>query len=201
MGIYLISWCSFRPSTVSFIYYVWTKIPTKNLTDSALKLAGQNLSNFSLVFWSKRFFSKRHFEINWPLISAAKIQFRQLFEVATISKFPWKLYEEIRYLQYQFTRNKMDISSYFLRRPQKFFCNHQETVKIIGRFFQIFVAFSKYLNFTRYLIDLYFFIHRHRHLTTLHAKILEFLWPKPLVKINFDGAFWYEWLIFIIYFH
>ena len=65
--------------------------------------------------------------------------------------------------------------------------------------FSSFVAFSEYLNFTRYLIDLYFFIHRHRHLTTLHAKILEFLWPKPLVKINFDGAFWYVWLIFIIY--
>ena len=32
---------------------VWTKIPTKNLI-SALKGPGQKLSNFSLVFWSKR---------------------------------------------------------------------------------------------------------------------------------------------------
>ena len=37
---------------------VWTKIPTKNLIDSALKVTGQNLSNFLLVFWSKRFFQK-----------------------------------------------------------------------------------------------------------------------------------------------
>ena len=37
---------------------VWTKIPPKNLIDSAHKLSGQNLSNFSVVFWSKRFFQK-----------------------------------------------------------------------------------------------------------------------------------------------
>ena len=33
---------------------VWTKIPTKFLTNSALEWVGQNLSNYSLVFWSKR---------------------------------------------------------------------------------------------------------------------------------------------------
>ena len=33
---------------------VWTKISTKNLTNPALEWVGQNLSNFSLVFWSKR---------------------------------------------------------------------------------------------------------------------------------------------------
>ena len=36
----------------------WTKIPTKNLIYSALKVIGQTLSNFLLVFWSKRFFQK-----------------------------------------------------------------------------------------------------------------------------------------------
>jgi hypothetical protein len=33
---------------------VWTKIPTKILIVSALALSGQKLSNFLLVFWSKR---------------------------------------------------------------------------------------------------------------------------------------------------
>ena len=39
---------------------VWTKIPTKHLIDPAQQVhnSGQNLSNFSLVFWSKRFFQK-----------------------------------------------------------------------------------------------------------------------------------------------
>ena len=35
-------------------FIVWTKIPPKNLTNSALEWVGQNLSNFSVVFWSKR---------------------------------------------------------------------------------------------------------------------------------------------------
>ena len=33
---------------------IWTKIPTKFLKISALKGPGQKLSNFLLVFWSKR---------------------------------------------------------------------------------------------------------------------------------------------------
>ena len=33
---------------------VWTKIPTKILIVSALALSEQKLSNFLLVFWSKR---------------------------------------------------------------------------------------------------------------------------------------------------
>ena len=37
---------------------VWTKIPPKNLIDSALKVCGQNLSNFLVVFWSKQFFKQ-----------------------------------------------------------------------------------------------------------------------------------------------
>ena len=37
---------------------VWTKIPTKFLIISALALSGQKLSNFSLVFWSKRWLQK-----------------------------------------------------------------------------------------------------------------------------------------------
>ena len=32
----------------------WTKIPPKNLTNSALPILGQKLSNFSLIFCSKR---------------------------------------------------------------------------------------------------------------------------------------------------
>ena len=41
-------------SNCLFEIIVWTKIPTKNLIVSALALSGQKLSNFSLVFWSKR---------------------------------------------------------------------------------------------------------------------------------------------------
>ena len=41
-----------------FGFIVWTKISTKNLTNSALEWVGQNLSNFSLVFWSKRWHQK-----------------------------------------------------------------------------------------------------------------------------------------------
>ena len=41
---------------------IWTKIPPKKLTNSALEWVGQNLSNFLVVFWSK------WFEINWPFI-------------------------------------------------------------------------------------------------------------------------------------
>ena len=37
---------------------VWTKIAPKNMIDSAHKLSGQNLSNFLVVFWSKRFFQQ-----------------------------------------------------------------------------------------------------------------------------------------------
>ena len=41
-----------------FGFIVWTKISTKNLTNSAPEWVGQNLSNFSLVFWSKRWNQK-----------------------------------------------------------------------------------------------------------------------------------------------
>ena len=41
-----------------FEVFVWTKIPTKILIGSALALSGQKLSNFLLVFWSKRSLQK-----------------------------------------------------------------------------------------------------------------------------------------------
>ena len=50
------SLCSKGPliSKCPFAFIVWTKIPPKNLTNSALEWVGQNLSNFSVVFWSKQ---------------------------------------------------------------------------------------------------------------------------------------------------
>ena len=41
-------------SKCPFAFVVWTKIPPKKLTNSALEWVRQNLSNFSVVLWSKR---------------------------------------------------------------------------------------------------------------------------------------------------
>ena len=48
---------AFKGQLISKYLYeiiVWTKIPTKILIVSALALSEQKLSNFLLVFWSKR---------------------------------------------------------------------------------------------------------------------------------------------------
>ena len=50
------------------LYYI---VSPQEASRKLQKISGQNLSNFSVVFWSKRFF-QRHFEINWPLGSLEK---------------------------------------------------------------------------------------------------------------------------------
>ena len=70
------------------------------------------------------------------------------------------------------------------------------------------LAFSKNTNFTRYLTNIYIFIHRHRVypckgiLWPCTQKFSNFYdrSPPKWVKINLKGEFSYLWLIFIIYF-
>ena len=47
---------------------VWTKIPPKNLIDSALKYCRAESIKFFGGILVQTIFSKRHFEINWPLV-------------------------------------------------------------------------------------------------------------------------------------
>ena len=55
----------------------------KNLTNSALEWVGQNLSNFSVGILFETMTSKRHFEINWPLIVGGMTSLLWISSVST----------------------------------------------------------------------------------------------------------------------
>ena len=59
-------------SKCPFGIIVLTKLPTKNLTNSALEWVGQNLSNFSVGILVETMTPEGHFEINWPLVEVCK---------------------------------------------------------------------------------------------------------------------------------
>ena len=70
---------------------VWTKIPPKNLIDSALKYCRAESIKFFGGILVQTIFSKRHFKINWPLEDPISIWNRKFSFVKNVLSWPFTL--------------------------------------------------------------------------------------------------------------
>ena len=90
---------------------VWTKIPTKFLIISALALSGQKLSNFLLVFWSKRRLQKDILKLTDFIYLCMKCALTKLFNDFKFllyrlhEKHPWYT-EQLSFLLLNTDNNK-----------------------------------------------------------------------------------------------